>query len=317
MRVIRHSFACLTSVLIAVLFSPPLAASENEPHAPFARWAEVLPPGQWTAGAFYQESEAYHIWAGGTQHDVTWLKEGEKYGIDINQGWFTAQYGINENWTADLSIGFTTGAWRYFANDGNTNGSAKSTTGMMDLTLGVRYQIWNETNANSSWKPTLSFRAGAILPGNFQKDFPFAPGDRSAAIEPELIARKHFGWEGFGAYADALFRWNRTTHNDHWIVSAGLFQQIKTWELNIGYRHLGSVDGQDIQFDPVTRIIDYPRAPRERNDSIEAGFSYTTQKSGVQLGFYSRTVVDGNNSGGKFWIGGYINIPFAPKAKSK
>ncbi|MEY4385252.1 MAG: hypothetical protein RLY20_535 [Verrucomicrobiota bacterium] len=317
MRVTRHFSLCVCFTVATVLACLRAPATENAPHAPFAQWADILPTGQWTAGAFYQESEAYHIWAGGKQYDVTWHKDGEEYGIDINQGWFTAQYGINERWTADLSIGYVTGAWRYFANDGNTNGTAKSTTGMMDITLGVRYQIWNETNADSAWKPTLTFRAGAILPGNFEKDLPFAPGDRAAAIEPELLARKHFGWAGFGAYADALFRWNRTTHNDHWIVSAGLFQQIKMWELNVGYRHLGSVDGESIQFDPVTRIIDYPRAPAESNDSVEAGFTYTTQKRGVQWGFYSRTVFDGKNSDGKFWVGGYINIPFAPKAKSK
>lgn len=135
---------------------------------------------------------------------------------------------------------------------------------MMDIALGVRYQIWHEATATKRWQPTLTFRAGAVLPGSYEKDFPFAPGDRSAAIEPELLARKHFAATGLGAYADALFRWNRTTHNDHWIVSAGLFQQIKSWELNVGYRHLGSVDGEDIAFDPDSPVaIDYPRAPRE------------------------------------------------------
>lgn len=292
-------------------------ATENAPHAPFAEWADVPARGQLVAGLFYQESEAYHIWAGDTQYDVNWKSHGEEYGIDINQGYLTFQYGINDRWAADLAIGYTTAAWRYFSNDGNTNGSAQSTTGLMDISFGVRYQIWNETNANAGWRPTLTFRAGAVMPGSYDKSFPFAPGDRSASIEPELLARKHFGWDGFGAYADGLFRWNRTTHNDHWIVSVGFFQQIKTWELNVGYRHLGSVDGEDIAFDPNTRAIDYPRAPKESNDSIEAGFSYTTKKRGIKVGFYSRTVVDGVNSDGKFWVGGYVTMPFDLKRGSK
>ena len=292
-------------------------ASENAPHAPFAQWADVPAKGQLVAGLFYQESEAYHIWAGNDYHNVNWKKGGEGYGIDINQGYVTLQYGITERWAADLAIGYTTAAWRYFANDDNTNGAAQSTTGPMDISFGVRYQIWNEATEDARWKPTLTFRAGAVMPGGFDKDFAFAPGDRSACIEPELLVKKHFGWEGFGAYADGLFRWNRTTHNDHWIVSAGLFQQIKTWELNVGYRHLGSVDGESIKFDPATRIIDYPRAPRENSDSVEAGFSYTTQKRGIQIGFHTRTVVDGSNSDGKFWIGGYVNVPFQLGNKSK
>ena len=307
----------LALALLLLMAGGRVAATENVPHAPFAQWAEVPARGRLVAGLFYQESEAYHIWAGGTQHDVSWKKGGEEYGIDVNQGHLTFQYGLNDRWTADLAIGYTTAAWRYFANDGNTNGSAQSTTGVMDIALGVRYQIWNETNAHAGWRPTLTFRAGAVLPGGFDKDLPFAPGDRAAAIEPEFLARKHFGWDGFGAYADGLFRWNRTTHNDHWIVSAGFFQQIKTWELTVGYRHLGSVDGDPVTFDPDTRIINYPRAPKESNDAIEAGFSYITKKRGIQVGFYSRTVVDGANSDGKFWIGGYANFPFDLKAKDR
>lgn len=308
------SFLGVVTLLVSL---SSLSATENVPHAPFAQWAELPARGQLIAGLAYQESESYHIWARGQQHDVTWHKDGEEYGIDINQGYLALQYGITERWAADLAIGYTTAGWRYFSNNGNTNGAAESTTGLMDLAFGVRYQIWNDTNANAGWRPTLTFRAGAVMPGSYDRDFPFAPGDRSAAIEPELLARRHFGWEGFGAYGDALFRWNRTSHNDHWIVAVGVFQQIKTWELNVGYRYLGSVDGEDINFDPVTREIDYPRAPRESNHSVEAGFSYTTPKRGVQFGFYSRTVVDGNNSDGKFWIGGYVNVPFDLLRKEK
>ncbi len=296
-------------MLALLLAAGSAGATENVPHAPFAQWADVPEAGLLVAGAFYEESEAYHIWAGNTYHNVTWIKGGERYGIDINQGYFTLQYGITRKWAADIAIGYTTSAWRYFANEGNTGGIAKSTTGLMDVPFGVRYQVWNETDPDAGWRPTLTLRVGAVLAGDYDKDFPYAPGDRSTCIEPELLARKHFGWEGFGAYADGLFRWNRTTHNDHWIVSAGFFQKIRTWEINAGYRHLGSVDGGDVSFDPVTRLIDYPRAPKESNEALEAGFSYATPKRHIQFGFYSRTVVDGSNSDGKFWIGGYLNFP--------
>jgi hypothetical protein len=320
MKIRKHNTGSITLlpalVACAWLAAVPAVASENAPHAPFGQWADVPAKGQLVAGLFYQESEAYHIWAGGDYQNVTWIKDGEEYGIDVNQGHITLQYGITERWAADLAIGYTTAAWRYFANDGNTNGAAQSTTGLMDISFGVRYQIWNEATADAKWKPTLTFRAGAVMPGSYEKDFPFAPGDRSASIEPQLIARKHFGWDGFGAYADGLFRWNRTTHNDHWIVAAGFFQQIKTWELNVGYRHLGTVNGDDIVLYP-DRTIDYPRKVRENNDSIEAGLSYTTQKRGIQIGFYSRTVVDGSNSDGKFWVGGYVNVPFQIGGKAK
>jgi hypothetical protein len=298
----------LSAGLLAAL-TQTVMATENVPHAPFAQWANLPEHGQLVLGAFYDESEAYHVWARNDQRDVTWHANGERYGIDINQGYITLQYGITRKWAADLSVGYTTTGWRYFSN-ASTNGEPQSTSGLMDTAFGVRYQIFDEAQAQSPWMPTLTLRVGAVLPGTFSQGFPFAPGTRSAAVEPEILVRKHFGWTGLGFYGDGLFRWNRTTANDQYILSAGLFQQIKGWELQAGYRHLGTTSGEDIVLS-TDRLIYYPVAVRENNDSIEAGFSYTTPKRHWQFGFYSRTVLDGANSDGKFWFGGYVNFPFS------
>jgi hypothetical protein len=301
------SLALLAVLVTTLAHAPRLLASENVPHAPFAQWADVPDRGQLVAGLFYDESEAYHIWAKDSYQNVTTHAGGERYGIDINQGYVTLQYGITKRWAADLSVGYTTVGWRYF----NIAQQPQSTSGLMDTSLGVRYQVFNEATAPSPWTPTLTLRAGAVLPGTYEQGFPFAPGVRSAAIEPEVLARKHFGWTGLGAYGDALFRWNRTTANDQYIASVGLFQQIKGWEIQAGYRRLGSVSGEDIVYDPTTPwTIQYPVSIRENNDSIEAGFSYTTPKKKWSFGVYTRTLLDGANTDGKFWFGGYVNIPF-------
>jgi hypothetical protein len=304
-----NTCARLTGALL-VAGTLPLCASENVPHAPFAEWAAVPQRGELISRLTYQESESYYIWAGNNRYKTDWRKDGEHYGIDINQAYLSFQYGLNERWAADLSVGFTSVGWRYFSNY-STNGTSQSDTGLMDLSFGVRYQIFREgEDSDRPWLPTLTFRAGAVLPGSIDEKFPFAAGTSSTAIEPELLVRKHFGWEGLGAYADGLFRWNHTSANDQYIVSFGLFQRIKRWELNAGYRHLGSINGDNIEFDPVTREITYPRAPRENQDSIEAGFSYLTGKRNIKLGFYSRTVFDGSNTDKKFWLGGFIEMPF-------
>src|SRR5436305_808876 len=86
-----------------------------------------------------------------------------------------------------------------------------------------------------------------------------ASSNRSAAVEPEFLLRKHRGSSGFGVYADALFRWNRTTANDQYITVIGLFQQLKSWELDVGFRHLQSVAGRDIVLNS-DNTIDYPRS---------------------------------------------------------
>jgi hypothetical protein len=300
---------------LSVVVAPALIASENVPHRPFAVWADVPAQGQFIVGAVYEESEAYHIYVQDRSHNITWHAGGESYGIDINQGYVSLQYGITERWAADLNVGLTSLGWRFF-----DNGGIQSTTALMDWAFGVRYQIVHEARASSPWLPTLTFRAGAVLPGTYDQNFPFAPGLRSAAIEPELLMRKHFGWPGLGAYGDALYRWNRTTGNDQCVVAVGFFQQIRGWELDVGYRHLQTLSGSDIVYpvDPLTNNglnILYPRDPRENNDAIEAGFSYTTSKRYWRYGFHCRTVLDGNNSDQKFWVGGSIDIPFGGKKK--
>jgi hypothetical protein len=299
----------LAVTLLSFAALAQVQASENVAHEPFAQWADVPDRGQLVVRATYEESEAYHFWAGNQRHLVDFPANGEHYGIDINQGYLSLQYGITEKWAADLSVGYTTVGWRYFAN-GATPGTIRSTTGLMDTPFGVRYQIFKESEATSKWTPTLTLRVGAILPGSFDENIPFAPGTRSTAIEPELLARKHFGWQGFGAYGDALFRWNHTTANDLYIISFGFFQQIKNWELDAGYRHVGSVNGDSIQFDATTHDIIYPRAVRENQDSFEAGFDYRTPWHGIRVGFQSRTVFDGSNTDKKFWLGGFFEIPF-------
>jgi hypothetical protein len=302
-RFINGSIATVAAVLT---FAVTALASENVPHRPFAMWADVPPQGQFVVGLVYEESEAYHFWAGHDDHNVRFKAEGESYGIDINQGYITLQYGITERWALDLNVGATTVGWRYFS-----NGKIESTTGISDSAVGMRYQLLNEDNCDCAWVPTLTFRAGGVLPGTYNQHIAFAPGLRSAAIEPELLARKHLGWPGFGLYGDALYRWNRTTGNDQYITTIGFFQQYRGWELAAGYRHLQTLSGSDVKFDSAdpTSLV-YPRDPRENNDSIEAGFSYTSSKHHIRWGFHSRTVFDGSNSDRKFWVGGSVDIPF-------
>jgi hypothetical protein len=311
-RSLLWRFARYAPVALTLLLAQPALGSENVPQRPFAQWADLPEKGQFVLGLVYEESESYHIWASGKQYSVNTRSGGENYGIDINQGYFAFQYGITEKWAADLEIGGTTVGWRAFS----LGNQIESTVGLMDWGIGVRYQIFNEAQyTNSPWIPTLTFRAGAVLPGTYNENFIYAPGFRSAAIEPELLLRKHFGWPGFGVYGDALYRWNRTTGNDNYIIAVGLFQQIKGWELDVGYMHVQTLSGNDIYFQipgDLSSIV-YPRDVRENNDSIQAGFSYTTSKRHWRYGFHCRTIVDGNNSDAKLWVGGSIDIPFGGK----
>ncbi len=303
------------SFLLAALIQTTWA-SENVPHRPFALWADVPDSGQFVLGAVYEQSDAYEIWAHGQKHDVDDTANGGHNGIHINQGYLALQYGITEKWAADFNFGATAANWSFF-----DNGVSQSTMGLMDWAFGVRYQIVNEAQAGSPWLPTLTFRAGAVLPGSYNENFPFSPGLRSAAIEPELLLRKHFAWSGFGGYGDGLYRWNRTTGNDQYIIAVGLFQQLKQWELDVGWRHLQTISGSDIVYpvDPASNgglNIIYPRDPRENRDSIEAGVSYTTSKLHFRYGLQCNVVFDGNNTDEKFWFGFSADFPIGGKSTS-
>jgi len=311
--VVRQLTTYAGVALTAVLAQSALA-SENVAQAPFAYWADVPAEGQFVLGAVYEQSKSYEIWAGGQQYAIKVRSGGENYGIDIRQGYFALQYGITERWAADLELGGTTVGWRAFS-PGN---QIESTIGLMDTALGIRYQIFNEAQCtNSPWLPTLTFRAGAVLPGTYDQNIAFAPGFRSVAIEPELLVRKHFGWTGLGAYGDLLYRWNMTTEDDNYMVAVGFFQQIKGWELDAGYMHLQTLSGSDITFGVPGDLstINYPRDVREIYDSIQAGFSYTTSKLHWKYGFHATIVVDGNNSDNKPWFGASIDIPFGGKKR--
>jgi hypothetical protein len=304
----------LAGLLAAIALAPTALATENAPHRPFAYWADVPDRGQFIVGGIYEQSEAYHMWAGGQYHNVTQMSGGEHYGTDINQGYLSLQYGITERWAADFNMGYASVGWRFF--DG---GDVQKTDGLMDYGVGVRYQIYNElTETNMPGMPTLTFRAGAVMPGTFSKSFAFAPGQRSASIEPEVLLRKRFGWPGLGVYGDGLYRWNMTIGNSQYIIATGLFQQIKGWEVDFGYKHLQTLSGTDITYpvDPASNDglnIIYPRDPRENYDAIEFGFSYTTRKSKWRYGFHLTSVLDGNNTDAKLWLGASFDIPIGGK----
>ena len=133
-------FAILTSLVLTTALAPMTRASENVAQAPFAYWADVPPAGQFVLGMVYEQSKSYSMYASGQQYNIKVKASGENYGIDVRQGYFALQYGINERWAADLEVGGTTVGWRSFS-PGN---QIQSTIGVMDTSFGARYQIFNE-----------------------------------------------------------------------------------------------------------------------------------------------------------------------------
>jgi hypothetical protein len=285
-------------------------ASETLPRKPFAEWADVPAERQFNIRFSYVEGEAYHVWYGREQKNISVKKQGEEYGIDPMYGVIAMEYGLTPRWTADLNVGYGTVGTRSY----NPGAGSQSTSGILDVNLGVRYQIFHESDAQP-WLPTFAFRAGGILPGTYNKRFPFAPGSHSAAIEPSIYVKKHFGWTGFGAYGEASYRWMRTSGDDQYTAAVGFFQEICSWNFNAGYRHFQQISGDDLLPVPVGTPISYSPQVREISDAMEAGFSYTTTQR-WKWGFYTTKIFDGSNTDSRFLISGYLEIPFQRKKPS-
>jgi hypothetical protein len=105
-----------------------------------------------------------------------------------------------------------------------------------------------------------------------------------------------------------------TTGNDQYIIALGLFQQLKIWELDFGWRHLQTLSGSDVTFLP-NGSISYPRDPRENSDSFEVGLSYTSPKRHYRYAGQLRKVFDGNNTDEKLWFGFSVEFPFGGKER--
>jgi hypothetical protein len=299
-----------TTLLAAPAWIHNLQANENLVRRPYAEWANLPEQGQFVISPFFGMSEAYHAWEGSTSKSIQVEVDREDYGVDVIQGSVLVEYGIADRWAADIGIGYTSVGTRSF----NAGAHSESTTGLMDTTLGVRYQIHKEYESEYKWLPTVTFRAGGILPGSYEKLFPFAPGNHSAGIEPSLMMRKHLGWQGFGLYGDFLYRYLTTSGDDQYAVALGCFQEIKNWTISAGWRHFQCLSGYDLVIN-VGEPLDYAPQAREITDTLEVGFSYRTPKRHFVYAFDIKKVFDGSNTDSAFYLGAHADFPIGGKGK--
>jgi hypothetical protein len=293
----------LAAGLAALPVECPLTAGENIPQKPFAQAVWVPEPGQFIITPWYEYSEFFHVWRGSHRESIEVNPHHDGHGFDQNDGMIEIDYGVAPKWAADVTFGYTSAASRSF----NPRQAVQSTQGLMDTTFGLRYQALQEYEADWPWVPTLTFRAGGIYRGKYDSDFPFAPGNGSVMIEPSFLANKNFGWDGFGAYAHSGFRWVRSGGNDQWFAAVGLFQHIKQFTLNVGFRHFANTGGEDIGGTGTT--FTYSRYIREIKEEIQGGVGYTTPKRHNHYQFYMGKVVDGRNTGAALTFGLYADFP--------
>ena len=293
------------SCLVLLLSAIPMAvnADENLPSKPFAQMVMLPAPGQWLVTPWYEYTEFQSVWVGTKKEGIT---VGDDHGFDQNDGMILTEYGIKTNWAADLLLGYTSLATRSFS---EPPGSVQKTSGLMDVTFGLRWQVFNETNTDWKYTPTLTLRAGGIYRGTYDHNFPYAPGNGSVGIEPSALLAKSFGWEGFGMYGNLGYRDIRSGGNSQVFGAIGFTQRYKGFTFNGGYRHQQDLSGTDVIVNGNNII--YSQKVKELNQIWEVGVGYTDKKS-RHFQFYLGENFNGRNTGDKTIYGIYATLPFGP-----
>ena len=275
-------------------------ATDNFPVKPLSRATDLPNPRQLLVTPWYTYTRFQRYWSG---HDRVSIETMNTDDFELNNGMIHLDYGIQRDLALDLTLGYTSAATRFV----DAGREPRTTQGLMDVTLGVRYVLVDETRHDNPWLPTVGVRAGAIIQGTYTSNYPFAPGGGASGFEPSLLLHKRIGKSGFGLYGDLGFRWRNHDVPTQLLATIGLFQDICSFTLNLAYKHTESLSGGDLS-GRGPAIVYSPRV-KENNQILEAGVRFT-DKGGRQYQFYVDWNVEGRNTGEKLTYGLFLTWPF-------
>lgn len=229
------------------------------------------------------------FWAGDTKVDLT---------DDVEQyfGGIMLEYGITPVLAADLTMGYT-------RTDTSAFGANDDDDGLADTTFGLRWKFLDENKTTTAYAPTLTLRAGGIIEGTYDENFPFSAGDGASGAQISLLMGKEFGHSGFGIFGDIGYRYRSEDVPEDLFGSFGAYQRIKAFTLSVAYRHIQGLSGDDIGDPGFT----FP-AVREIQQNVEAGLGFTDRGGRFYQFFYSHTF-EGENTGKKDIFGLAASFP--------
>ncbi|MHB9007419.1 MAG: hypothetical protein ACYDC1_10865 [Limisphaerales bacterium] len=297
-------------ILIALVAGGSVAqATERYPEKPFARMVDIPEQGQLVVTPWFTYSAFQSYWQG--THEVDLSRGDLEYDVEYYRGMVVLEYAFHPKWALDLTVGYVDQATRCL----NEEGSVEKSSGLMDITFGMRYVVTRES-AESRWTPDFTVRVGGIVPGSYDEEFPFAPGLGEVGIEPAAYARKTI-WGREGDYAGGLFASAGYRHMvsyapDSILLGAGFFQRVGPFTAFAGWRQQQALSGPDVSADASTADpydVVYTNRMKEMNYMAEWGGTYRL-KNGMLLQFYMNSNFDGRNTGEKLTYSGAISIPF-------
>ena len=217
-------------------------------------------------------------------------------------------YGITDDTALDLTVGW---AWSETDAAGlGAVGDNLNDDGLTDTTFGVRQRFIDETDLDLWWLPSLALRAGGIIEGTYDENFPFSAGDGASGAEVSLLGGKTI-CPGFGLYGDVGYRYREGNVPDDLFGSTGIFLSWKFLSATAGYRFTEGLSGNDIgDAEFVDRITTgrsaFPRV-KEVSQNLEASLGFTDPGGRYYQVFYAHTI-DGKNTGKRHIFGGAVSL---------
>jgi hypothetical protein len=263
--------------------------------------AWIPDPGQWFLAPVYTFQTFDEFWLG--EQSVSNPNNGDS--LDQHTAYLSAEYGLARNWAADLAIGYTHSSSSAF----NPTGQSDSDDGLADTQLGIRYTLVDE-NDPGAWLPlTLTLRAGGIIEGTYDPDFPFSAGDGASGARFSLLWGKNFGTSGFSSYGELGFQTRTDDVPDDFLASVGIgYTFLIPISLHGGYRLIHGLSGPDIGDPGFGASFGFPQV-KEISHNVEAGIGYTDAGNRFYQFFYARTF-DGRNTGEKDVFGFSVTFVF-------
>ncbi len=298
---------CRFALLLGATLPLVVGATENLPRLPFGQWTELPPEKQFVITPGYTYNYWKHYWK---NHEAVDIQRRPQDGFDHNTGYVRTDYSVTEALALDLTIGGTSGATRFF----HPTREPQTSMGLMDTQLGVRYRLANE--GKEWWRANFVARAGGIIKGSYEADFPFAPGDGSSGGELMVGFTKQICSGGFGLYGD--LGWRIRDHNvpQTFFATAGASQTLtfdgwaRTIRMHFGYAHLQDLSGGDVTGTLVN--VTYDHTVKEVARSVEGGIGLTS-RNGWHYQYYMELSLDGRNTPIKTLYGLYLSIPVGGK----
>src|SRR5262245_29676588 len=119
-------------------------ATQNLPQIPFAQTAIVPDKDQLIITPWYAYSVFRDVWIGQKKTSIQIFPKDD---CELNDGMLRLDYGVTERLALDLNMGATSVASRAWT----ASNTPKSTAGIMDTQLGVRYRFLDGQATNADW----------------------------------------------------------------------------------------------------------------------------------------------------------------------